>query len=295
MRRYIRIIGISFCVLIPLFLSVVYLYQMNKRGGFESIPDNTPLPSLRVTKEKHILHPHGDFFSFAVLGDMRWTSEPRITVLKDAQKHKPLFMVNLGDVVEFGRKAEWEQYIEELRINWNIEIPYFHVPGSHSINPRITGIYPAFYEHYFGKTSYSIDVGNWRFIFVDTSKTYLPYNQARWLSAMLNECKLEGKRAIIFTHCPPMSLEHGITHSMTKGSTERLAKTISGHDVAAIFAAHIHKTLNYLWNGIPVYITSLNDSTWTDNQSAEYLNVSVSNRQIEVKSVKIFKRLKRRF
>jgi len=181
-----------------------------------------------------------------------------------------------------------------LSSHWNPGIPYFHLPGSHSINFRLNGIYPVFFEHYFGSTYYFIDVQNWRFIFLDTSKTYLPLTQRRWLRYRLKECKQEGKRAVIFTHCPPMAAEQGIAHSLTQGSTDALARIVSDYDVAAIFAAHIHKTFNYVWNEIPVHVVALNDATWTDNQPAEYLNVSVSKGQIEVKSVKIFKTSKRR-
>ena len=73
-----------------------------------------------------------------------------------------------------------------------------------------------------------------------------------------------------------MAAEQGIAHSLTQGSTDALARIISDYDVTANFAAHIHKTFNYVWNGIPVYIISFNDATWTDNQPAEYLNASVS-------------------
>lgn len=294
-RRYIRIIGLSLVAILLLTFGSIYLYQMNKRGGFETMPDRTPLPALRAMHEKNILSPEGDAFSFAVLGDMRWDSAPRIAILRNAQKKAPLFMVNLGDVVTFGRKNEWKTYIEELSVNWNRTIPYFHIPGSHSINFRLDGVYPAFYRHYFGKTYYFVDVQNWRFIFLDTSKTYLPQSQRSWLSNRLEECTRDGKRAVIFTHCPPRAAEQGITHALTQGSTNALAQIIAGHDVAAIFAAHIHKTFNYVWNSIPVHIAALNDTTWMDNQPAEYLNVSVSKGQIKVKPIKIFKISKRRY
>ena len=113
-KGYIKIIGAALCTLFLLCFAGIYLYQMNKRGGFESIPDNTPVPSLTITKESNILQPIGASFSFAVLGDMRWTSEPRIAVLTDAQKRGPLFTANLGDPVEFAGKKEWQRYIVEF-------------------------------------------------------------------------------------------------------------------------------------------------------------------------------------
>ena len=100
------VIGSSVAIVLVMTIGSIYIYQMNKRGGFESVPDNTPLSSLRITKKSNALHYAGNVFSFAVLGDMRWTSEPRIAILKDAEKHNPLFMANLGDVVEFGKKQE---------------------------------------------------------------------------------------------------------------------------------------------------------------------------------------------
>lgn len=289
MKGYIKIIGATLVALFLLCFAGIYLYQMNKRGGFESIPDNTPVPSLRITKESNILQPIGSSFSFAVLGDMRWTSEPRIAVLTDAQKRGPLFTANLGDPVEFAGKKEWQRYIVELSTYWNPAMPYFHIPGGHSLNFRINGIYPAFFEHYFGRTYYFLDANNWRFIFLDTSKTYLPLSQRRWLSHLLAECKREEKRAVIFTHCPPRAAEQGVAHALTKGSTNALAQIISDHDVAAIFAGHIHETFSYLWKGIPVYVTSLNEATWTDNNFAEYLYVILRDKKLTVETISLSK------
>lgn len=256
------------------------------------MPANTPLPSLRITQGKNILQTQSDSFSFAVLGDMRWTSEPRITILKDAQRHKPLFMVNLGDPVEFGNKDEWARYMNELAGNWNRITPYFHIPGGHSINVRLNGVYPAFYECFFGRTYYAVDAGDWRFTFLDTSKTYIPDSQMKWLLHILNDSRKRGKRNVIFSHCPPKSAEHGVTHSLTAGSTKNLARIVSGHNVAAIFAGHIHKSLNYTWQGIPVHITSLHGSTWTNEQPANYLKVSIAGRQMKVETVILFRNSK---
>ena len=159
---------------------------MNKRGGFEAIPATTPLPSLGIERERNILHAQGNSFAFAVLGDMRWSSLPRIALLENAEDTRPLFMVNLGDSVEFGRRNEWGKYIAELAPYWDRDIPYYHTPGGHSINFRINGVYPAFFEHYFGKTDYFVDVSNWRFVFLNTSTTFLADTQTRWLSILVD-------------------------------------------------------------------------------------------------------------
>ncbi len=108
---------------------------------------------------------------------------------------------------------------------------------------------------------------------------------------MLEESDKAGKRAVIFTHCPPHLAEQGITHSLTKGSTEKLARIISGHDVAVIFAAHIHKTFNYKWKGIPVFIASLDSDTWV-TKPAEYYFVAANERNISVRKVEVYKNQK---
>lgn len=230
-----------------LVLSNIYLFQLYSRDGFVPVPKDTPIPSIRIDRERNSINTAETSFSFAVLGDMRWESSPRIATLIYAEMTKPLFMVNLGDAVRYARLEEWKRYVSELAAHWDRSIPYYHIPGGHSLNLRVDGVYPAFYGHYFGKTNYLVDVGKWRFIFLDTSKTYLTGRQTEWLSDLLEECKEGGRRAVIFTHCPPMSSEQGVTHSLTRGSTERLGEIISGYDVAAIFAGHIHRNFSYKW------------------------------------------------
>lgn len=290
MIKYIKLTGITFALSLSAALATTYLYQMHKRGGFETIPDDARIVPPRVVRESNFLGAQGKSFSFAVLGDMRWSSPPRIAVLKDAQHGKPLFMVNLGDPVEFGSKPEWEKYIGELLLHWDGRIPYYHTPGGHSINFRINGIYPAFFGHYFGETDYYVDVNDWRFIFLDTSMTYLSRPKAQWLYGIMERCKKDGRTAVIFTHCPPYSADGGVTHALMKGSTDRLAEVLAGRNVAAIFAGHIHTTFSYKWNGIPVYVTSLNAATWTDDHPAEYLHVTVADERLDVRPVYLPKR-----
>ena len=279
--------------IIPAVLLLSYGKQMYARGGFESLPDHSPLEGLRVDQDKMSINTGKDSFAFAVLGDMRWASSPRIAILRDAQEKSPLFMVNLGDVVFKARKDEWAYYIKELEQNWNRTTPYFHIPGWHSVNVRIDGRYPAFFGRYFGRTYYSVDIPRFSFIFLDTSSLTLPAEQGEWLSQRLAESSKKGKKAIIFTHCPPKSVEQGIDHSLTADATRRIAGIISGHDVAAIFSGHIHKTLSYTWEGIPVYITSLNNTSWHGLEPAEYLFVSISGEKITVQTIAVHRKAER--
>jgi hypothetical protein len=140
--------------------------QMYANGGFESLPDHSPLEDLTVDQDKMSINAGKDAFSFAVLGDMRWDSSPRIAILRD-------------------------------------------------------------------------------------------------------------------------------DHSLTADATQQLAGIISGHNVAAIFSGHIHDTLNYTWQEIPVYITSLKGSSWKGTEPAEYLLVSVSGEKTSVQTISVHRKAER--
>lgn len=250
-------------------------------GGFDRLPANTPLPALKNMAENSRFSSDGDF-SFAVLGDMRWESKPRIAALMHAQKSEPLFMVNLADVTEYSGAAEWEKYISELQKYWDNKTPYFHIPGGHSVNVRLDGVYPAFFQHYFGKSYYRVDVNEWTFLFLDTFLGFIPGKEMSWLKKQLDATV--GRRIVIFMHHPPYDEAAGVTHSLLKRATETFHETISRHDVAAIFSAHIHKTFDYTWRGIPVFVTSLRESTGV-KYPVSYRSVMASGNVIHVETV----------
>lgn len=264
-----------------LALLSVYGWLMVLTGGLERIPSATPVPELRVTERNQRLLATGEDFSFAVLGDMRWSSPPRIAALDRAQARSPLFMVNLGDVVEYSRKTEWRQYIGELNHHWDRRIPYFHLPGNHSLNLRLDGIRPALFSHYFGAVNFRRETGLWSFIFLDSSGGYLSGGQLEWLRGALATAARRRQRTIIFMHHPPFTL--------LSSSAQRLAATVADHNVAAIFSAHIHTLRKDDWQGIPVYITALHQETWRGQpaQSGWYNLVTISGRQLTVTAMPV--------
>ncbi|EGJ50945.1 metallophosphoesterase family protein [Desulfocurvibacter africanus] len=257
-----RMILAAVLLAFALCASAICGYQLLRRGGFDDLPPDNQLPALRVTESGLRLHSAGSF-TFAVLGDMRWDSSPRIATLEAAQEHAPLFMVNLGDVVEFARADEWQKYIQELTAHWRQDIRYFHIPGGHSLNVRLSGVRPHFYDHYFGKTYYYVDTdSSWRFIFLDASLPFIGLGQHLWLRNTLKDAQEKGMKIVMFMHHPPRDEQRGAKKALLGASTWLLAKSLEGYRIQAIFAAHIHKTFDFNWNGIPVYITSLNPSTW---------------------------------
>ncbi len=259
-------------------------------AAFEVVPDSTPIPRLRVTTPQISLYPQTEDYSFCVLGDMRWDSPPRIAILRHAQVIAPLFMVNLGDVTFKSRHAEWQQYLSELELNWNPDIPYFHIPGRHSRNRRPFGHGLDFFKHYFGREYFCLKVGNMCFIFLDTSAGDIPDYQIQWLSELLKECKQAQPQVVLFMHHPPRDKTQGITHALSPDSTQKLAGLLAGCKVTAIFAGHIHRTFQYKWHNIPVYITALDRNTWKTNP-AEYYRVNVVNNKLRVDIVSVEKQV----
>ncbi len=236
--KKIRIGFVAICISVVPFLWV-YLNQMFIREGFET-PCGTILPEIQV-REKHLrLDAIDALFSFSVFGDMRWESPPRIAILQQAQMENPLLMVNLGDAVTFSGDREWRRYIRELEIHWNRSIHYFHIPGTHSMIPRVKREAPSFFEHYFGYPEYCVDVASWRFVFLDTSWGYLSFSHLQHLHHLLKEAASQKKRAVLFMHHPPRFKKRVEKHTLSRSSTWLLEQILSGYDVAAIFAAHIH-------------------------------------------------------
>jgi len=183
------------CIMTLIAIGSGYLYIMLSKGIFQAVAGDWQAAELKVNEERVLLNGPQGSFSFAVLGDMRWESPPQIAILRDAQQRKPLFMVNVGDVVNSSRKVEWEKYLGELAVNWDRDIPYFHIPGRHSLDFRITGTYPASFQNLFGRTYYCVDVNEWRFIFLDTSKGSIPEQQFEWVAKRLDKAA-KGQRKI---------------------------------------------------------------------------------------------------
>jgi 3',5'-cyclic AMP phosphodiesterase CpdA len=221
-------------------------------------PTTTPLPQLRILNERVEVKAPGDKFTFVQMTDLHQQGEPLLNILKEAQKNHPLFMTNTGDMIKVGKANLWLDYIGDLQKALNKDLPFFHTPGNHDTKRNYFPRDLEFYKNYFGRPYYYVDVNNWRLIFLDSDSTELPSEQIKWLKGVLEDSKKNSKRLILFTHCPPFVdgfVRKYKYHTLKQGSTEELAQTIKGYDVAAIFAGHIHNTFNYKWNNIPVYVT----------------------------------------
>ncbi|HUT22799.1 MAG TPA: metallophosphoesterase [Sumerlaeia bacterium] len=253
------------------------------------VPAGTPLPDLRIRDDAIGLDSSGEAFSFAVLGDNCMCEAPRLAVMEDAQAREILFLCNMGDVVRFANPAHWKRYMRELQSHLKPNLPYFHTPGNHDVDHQVFGKQYKFYEHYLGRTWYAVDAGEWRLVFLDTGKLGLSQIQRNWLGEKLGEAKQQGKRVILLTHTPPRSTDGGpVDHTMGSESSRALAEIISGYDVAAIFAGHIHKVFTYEWHGIPVYVSSLSKQTWKPDP-AEYYQVWVEGKELEVKTIQVMR------
>lgn len=276
----IKKVFIAVPVFLGLCLIIAYLGGMFMLGGFDKQPEEKVLPSIKI-ESRQIRLDNSDSFTFAVMGDMRWDDKPKQTVLHYSQSLNPDFMVNLADVTEYSRASEWERYINMLKSEWDVSIPYYHIPGGHSVNIRADGIRPAFYEHYFGKTYYTVKKGDWSLFFLDTYLGFIPGDEFEWLRRNLEQVKND--KIIIFMHHPPYDEQKGVTHALWKNETKRLYSLLKHYDVKGIFAAHIHSVFEYDWHGIPVYITSLQEDTGS-RKPAVMRYVSIDNENIRVEN-----------
>lgn len=278
---------LSIIIAILTLLTSLFIFAMWLLGGFQTLPKENPISEIKIISKSNIIDTNNHNFSVAILGDMRWDESPRIGVLQHAQKQNPTFMINLADATDYARKEEWEVYAKELQEQWNKKIPYFHIPGGHSQNIRINGIKPYFYKYYFGRQYYFVDINNWRFIFLNSGLGYFNKTQLKWLTKTLENAKQDNKNIVLSMHYPPYDEKNGITHALWKYSTNKLRNTIKEYNIKAILTAHIHKMVDYTWNGIPVYITALNEQSWGDVPVAPYRFAEFSKDGFKIKTINV--------
>ncbi|GAB4312008.1 MAG: hypothetical protein Kow0059_02270 [Candidatus Sumerlaeia bacterium] len=276
----------------PVVFTAALIVTMTLYWAFRlRTPGTTPLPHLRVTEEFTTLETPGGEFAFAVIGDMPTRGPARKAVLRHAQKCNPLFLCNTGDVVKYSNPKTWRQYMRFLARNLEGGRRCFHTPGNHDIDHNVLRHYYAFYRHYFGRGSYCVDAGGWRLIFLDSAKRDLTDSAMTWLETRLSEARNQNRRTVLLTHMPPRQESAGVTHSLSARCTRRLAAVLNRHDVPVMFCGHIHRLIQFDWEGRKVFVGGLSKTAWKPVPGGEgvepagYYRVFINGRDIRVEPV----------
>jgi 3',5'-cyclic AMP phosphodiesterase CpdA len=210
----------------------------------------------------------GGAFQFAVVGDMQLFLDESAAAVEDLKRRDLAFVVQLGDLTEYGAAQEYEWttgLLEEL------PMPFFVVLGNHDV----LGTGADIYRKTFGPPFFSFDYAGSRFILFDSnSREYGFPGNVPDLDALREALTPEPGLTHFFTfsHVPP---GHGDFDATLARPLEQLQ---AERRVSISFHAHIHRFVSEARQGVPYVVA---DSL--DNRN--YLLVTVRGPSVQVERV----------
>jgi 3',5'-cyclic AMP phosphodiesterase CpdA len=160
----------------------------------------------------------------------------------------------LGAVAPPRPDPDLNGFLEDTRELRTSGTPFLFVPGNHDSYHRedLSEVArwfgpPGSPERDVDALWYSVDLGGWRFLLLDTGadlfgdRDPMPADgpQVRWLDAQLGEAERLGLRSIVVLHVPPFS--SGKQERGARWVEERVVKDVlDRHPVALVLSGHIH-------------------------------------------------------
>ena len=208
----------------------------------------TAVVAPRLVKDiKLTLSENLDNFTFAVVGDSRDNPDMFRQILNEIGTSDPLFIINLGDMVNSGTREEYDELTGLMKL---APAPIFTVPGNHDI--KNGGM--EYYSQTFGTYYHSFDVGTTHFILLDNAKGYVNKEQMEWLRQDLGQSN--GALNLVFMHMPPFDPRPGNNHAMADyDNAQELVSLFEQFQVDTVFSAHIHSYFEETRNGVHYVIT----------------------------------------
>ncbi len=189
---------------------------------------------------------------FAIIGDAEpgrfWISRTLFNrpgafwrMLARADKSRPEFILQLGDMVSRGTIARFTDFFRDL-FRAAPKAPYLTVIGNHDRHKPHGITNDRVYRASLGSTDYAFDRGGRRFIVVDSSAGRITAAQLKWLSGLLNPAV----PTIVFTHIPPAPLGEWTDWGAFKGAggfregSLEFMELMSSNKVQRVYMGHIH-------------------------------------------------------
>jgi len=177
--------------------------------------------------------------------------------------HPDLVLVT-GDVVDTDTVASGWRYYQQI-MGW-LEVPSYVLPGNHDH----AGDNATNYQRFCGPLYYAVKVGRFLIVALDTMEEgYVTKSQLRWAEKVLKEHPDEVK--ILGIHHPLFIQSGAINGSWSQidqlkellysswrehiNEAQEFLRLIETYDVRLVFAGHIHRDLNVLYNGRCYFIT----------------------------------------
>lgn len=155
-----------------------------------------------------------------------------------------------GDLTEDGKPAEWDRFAAAFGLrggDGELEAPVFETLGNHDKHHGFHIRNRIFERH--GSTVYSFD---WGKVHVASLGEAPDDEDLAWLARDLDAMP-KGSGIVLFFHFPLLGAYSEGQWFGDGGYRNKLADTLRGRDVLAIFHGHYHATGLYTWRGIDVY------------------------------------------
>lgn len=165
-------------------------------------------------------------------------------VFTAVEAESPAFVLNCGDITEYGAVGEYEAYRASVPDTlWPL---LQHVPGNHEARWDPTA--GEAYREVFGPSTFSFDAAGLHVVGLDPTQVLqepglFGPELLSWLREDLRRAG-EGTPSLLFLHYPLGGRNHYVN------DTEALLETIEPFDVRGIFAGHIHREEVSRFNGL---------------------------------------------
>ncbi|MFM8269955.1 MAG: metallophosphoesterase family protein [Pseudomonadota bacterium] len=178
-----------------------------------------------------------DNFTFAMVGDLHigGTDTNRFrTILQTAQSEGDSFIVLLGDIADKGEEASFSAAKDALR-DFNFDDKVISILGNHDI----FGDGWTEYQKVFGPSHFTVDVGNSRFIALDTADGVVGEEQFDWFLEELNRNPLS--HTFVLTHyMPVVPGQQTYLRLANQLEAERMMNLATRKTVTGVFGGHYH-------------------------------------------------------
>jgi Icc-related predicted phosphoesterase len=170
-------------------------------------------------------------FDFVVLGDSRNGPEVFPRLMEQALARQPLFILQVGDMVNNGKPEEFESYARQIAA---LPVPLIHVPGNHDLRNG-----EAAYLKYVGAPNWFFDLGPVRFIGLDNARGMFTPEAL----AMARKALTDQKICLPAFHYPPPVGRwrvHAMDEEKDRNGSREIFELIRKAKTPMVFLGHIH-------------------------------------------------------
>ncbi|HLD21983.1 MAG TPA: metallophosphoesterase [Patescibacteria group bacterium] len=198
-------------------------------------------------------------WQFAVIGDTEGIHTVTKNMIEDLKLRPLTFVVHVGDISSHGNETEMQ---EVKTVFATLPFPTYYIPGNNDLifdeSLQIKTL--EAYKNVFGNTTYqSFNAQNAHFVLLDNSYRRFGFasEELEWLQNDLahNTQPL----TFLFFHrplnLPGEQLFGDDETTASRKQNEKFKSLITPYTISHIFNGHIHTSLNYNLNSIPVTVT----------------------------------------